>query len=155
MANKGAVKFLAILLAIVCGYYLLFTWKAVEVRKEAKAFAQGDQGKYNAYIDSMKSVTVMSFPAEYTYKDVQKREINLGLDLRGGVNVTLEVSLKDILKEVAVDASDSLFAKAIAIADEKMKDSQENFVEVFAESLDEVDPGVQMIDYFQSAEVLE
>ena len=155
MANKGAVKFLAILLAIVCGYYLLFTWKAVEVRKEAKAFAQGDQGKYNAYIDSMKSVTVMSFPAEYTYKDVQKREINLGLDLRGGVNVTLEVSLKDILKEVAVDASDSLFAKAIAIADEKMKDSQENFVEVFAESLEEVDPGVQMIDYFQSAEVLE
>ena len=155
MANKGAVKFLAILLAIVCGYYLLFTWKAVDVRKEAKAFAQGDQEKYNAYIDSMKSVTVMSFPAEYTYKDVQKREINLGLDLRGGVNVTLEVSLKDILKEVAVDASDSLFAKAIAIADEKMKDSQENFVEIFAESLEEVDPGVQMIDYFQSAEVLD
>ena len=90
MANKCAVKFLSILLAIVCWYYLLFTWKAVEVRKEAKALAQGDQGKYNAYIDSMKSVTVMSFPAEYTYKDVQKREINLGLDLRGGVNVTLE-----------------------------------------------------------------
>lgn len=155
MANKGAVKFLAILLAVVCGYYLLFTWKAVDIRKDAKAYANGDQIKYNAYLDSMKSETVLSFPSDYTYKDVQKREINLGLDLRGGVNVTLEVSLKDILKEVSVDPTDSLFVKAIKLADEKMKDSQDNYVDVFAESLIEVDPKAELIDYFQSAEVLE
>lgn len=155
MANKGAVKFLAILLAVVCGYYLLFTWKAVDIRKDAKAYANGDQIKYNAYLDSMKSETVLSFPADYTYKDVQKREINLGLDLRGGVNVTLEVSLKDILKEVSVDPTDSLFVKAINVADEKMKNSQDNYVDVFAESLIEVDPNAELIDYFQSAEVLE
>ena len=155
MANKGAIRFLAILLAVICGYYLIFTVKAVSVRKDAEKFANGDQAKYNNYLDSMKNQEVLSFPASYTYNDVQKREINLGLDLRGGVNVTLEISLKDILIEMSGDPEDSTFIKAIELADEMQLDAQDNYVNLFADALKEVDSDALLIDHFYTSQVIE
>ena len=98
MQNKTAIVVLAIALALVTIYQLSFTGATYKVRKEAKDYAQGDLVKQNKYLDS-----IASLPKEewnyfgYTFKEVQKKELNLGLDLKGGMNVILEVSVEDIL----------------------------------------------------------
>ena len=102
MQNKTAITILAIALALVCVYQLSFTFATYKVRNDAKAYAKGDLVKQSAYLDSLSSL-----PKEdwnyfgYTFKEVQKKEMNLGLDLKGGMNVILEVSVEDILRGLA------------------------------------------------------
>src|SRR5690554_7154924 len=97
MQNKGLIRFFAILFAIVCVYQLSFTFVANKVKKDAAAFSGGDREKEMNYLDSIRKKPV--YPVfGYTYEEVEERQINKGLDLEGGINVTLQISVKDIIK---------------------------------------------------------
>jgi len=102
MQSKGAVKLLAILLALVCLYQLSFTFITRGVENDAKDFAKGDEQKERSYLDSLSGKGVYNiFVKDYTYQECKEREINLGLDLKGGMNVTLEVSVVDLVRSLA------------------------------------------------------
>ncbi len=91
MQNKGAILTFAILLAAVCLYQLSFTWKAKQIEKAAVEYAQGDSEKESKYLDSISDQVVYNFLGlkKFTYNEVKGLEMNLGLDLKGGMNVTL------------------------------------------------------------------
>ncbi|MBW7846306.1 MAG: hypothetical protein H3C45_11875, partial [Bacteroidia bacterium] len=96
MKSKGAIKFFAIALAIVCAYQLSFTWFTYRAENAAKEFANGDENLERAYLDSIAREPLINLGfKKFTYLECKERELNLGLDLQGGMNVTLEVSLGD------------------------------------------------------------
>lgn len=143
MQNKGAVIFLTVIVTLLCIYYLSFTFVARGIQKDAISYATDetgvvDLGKKQAYLDSLYNLPVYNlFGLEYTYKEVKETELSLGLDLRGGMHVTLEVSPVDILKGLSGDSQDPAFLSAIQKAREKQQDSQESFANLFYESYKE------------------
>lgn len=106
MQNKGLIKFFAILFALVCIYQLSFTFVANSIGKDAKAFANGDLSKEVAYLDSIGKEKVF---LGKTYNEVTDNQLNKGLDLEGGINVILQISVKDILKGLANESRQSCF----------------------------------------------
>ena len=150
MQNKGAIRFLVILLALVCVYQLSFTWKANSVRKAAKEYANGDLNKELYYLDSLSGEEVYNFFGikKYTFQDCQERELNLGLDLKGGMSVILEVSVVDVIHSLSNYNKDSTFLKSIALAQEMQKQSQEDFVTLFENAFEEIAPGGQLAQFF-------
>ncbi len=155
MQNKGAILTLAILLAAVCLFQLSFTWKSNQIKKAAVEYAQGDPDLEFRYLDSMKSEVVYNFLGlkKYTFKDVQELEINLGLDLKGGMNVTLEVEVKDIIRAMSNYSTDETFVKALALADEMKTNSQEDYVTLFGRAFEEVDPNAKLAAIFNTLEL--
>ncbi|MCA1967006.1 MAG: hypothetical protein LDL23_10185, partial [Flavobacterium sp.] len=95
MQNRGLIKFFAIIFALVCVYQLSFTFVANSIVSDAKAFAKGDSAKELRYLDSIGKEEVY---LGHTYKEVTNNQINKGLDLEGGLNVILQISVKDVLK---------------------------------------------------------
>jgi len=174
MQNKGFIKFIAILFALVCLYHLSFTYVTTRVEKRAdeyahsaeterlsKTLADGNQAReqylYDSiakakdtyYRDSMSNQVVYNlFIREYTYKEVKERELNLGLDLKGGMNVTLEVSVIDIIRGLSGNSQNPTFVAALDLAREKQKDSQDDFVTLFGQAFEEVDPNAQLASIF-------
>src|SRR5882757_3708462 len=96
MQGKGVVKFFAILLAAVCIYQLSFTWVAHKVEGDAKVYAKGNTIKEKAYLDSISSQPVYPI-LKHTYQYCESRELALGLDLQGGMSVTMQVALRDLV----------------------------------------------------------
>jgi SecD/SecF fusion protein len=119
MQNRNFIKIFAILFAIVSLYQLSFTWIASGVEEDAVIYSSGypeeqQESKKKFYLDSINSETVYDiFIAEYTYADCKSRELNLGLDLKGGMNVTLEVMVIDVVKALSNNSKDSVFNIAI------------------------------------------
>lgn len=153
MQNKGAIRFVAIMFALVSLYQLTFTWKTAQVEKQAKEYAQGNLVKKNMYLDSVATEPVYNFfwVTDFTYKECKEREINLGLDLKGGMNVTLEVSVIDVIRSLSDYNSDTTFNKAIELAKEKQKtEGQTNFVTLFGEAFSEIDPNAQLSAIFST-----
>lgn len=145
MQNKGAIQLFAILLALVCLYQLSFTWVARSIDKDAAEYAAGDVVKEKNYLDSIASKEVYNLGIiQYTYRECKDREINLGLDLKGGMNVTLEVSLYDLLKALSNNSTDPEFNKALDIAKQRQSTSTKDFVTLFGEAFAEVAPGKQL-----------
>lgn len=139
MQNKGVIRLFAILFALTCLWELSFTFVAQSVESNATEVANGDADRKQAYLDSLMPVTVydLGFDAvSFTYQEVKSREMNLGLDLRGGMNVILEVSVRDILKNLAGNTSDVMFNRALISADSMATQSQEPYVEIFFTELD-------------------
>src|SRR4051812_1792769 len=125
MQSKGAIKLFAIVLALVCLYQLSFTFFTSRVEKKANEYAGGDTTKLHTYLDSMMNEKV--YPGfGFTYKECMDREINLGLDLKGGMNVTMEVSMVDLVRALSGYSTDPTFNKAIAEAQSKSISSQKN-----------------------------
>ena len=179
MQNKGAIKFFAIALAIVCLFQLSFTFfskrvekKAVEYSRneaavsQAKELAEGNamleqlmldsisKSRQRYYLDSMSNETVFNILVrKYTYQEVKERELNLGLDLKGGMNVTLEVSVVDIVRALSGNSTNPVFTQAIDMAIEKQKDSQSDFVTLFGESFTEVDPNAKLAAIFNTVDL--
>ena len=113
MQNKGLIRLFAILFGLVCVYQLSFTWFAKNIEKDAANFANGDAVKYRAYLDSVANKPVVNIGiATFTYNEIKNKEINLGLDLKEGINATLEVSFKDILIALSNHSKDPTFNKA-------------------------------------------
>lgn len=138
MQNKGAIKLLAIVFGLICIYYLSFTYVANRVEKKAKEFAKGDEVKEKKYLDS---IEVNYITNKFTYNDVKSRAMNLGLDLKGGINATLEVSVKDILIGLSGDSKNPVFRQALDKASEMQKNSNEPYLDLFLRAFKEISKG--------------
>lgn len=154
MQNKGALKFLAIMLAIACAFQLSFTFVAQNVQKKAEGM---DAAGQQAYLDSMKSQIVYNIGiVKYTYAECLEKEINLGLDLRGGMNVTLEIAVEDILKALAgPNASNASFNEAIVAAKKAQANSTDDFITLFANEYSKANPTSQLASIFGTFELRE
>ncbi|MFH0896179.1 MAG: protein translocase subunit SecDF [Bacteroidota bacterium] len=181
MQNKGAIRLFAILMALICVYQLSFTLvtnnverraleyaNSPEVMAQAKKMAKGDAQKERFYFDSLSGVREREFldsmsttPVynilirKYTYKECKERELNLGLDLKGGMNVTLEVSVVDIIRAMSNNSTDSTFNKAIRRANEMHKTSSEDFVTLFGKAFKEIDPKARLAAIFSTVDLKE
>ena len=126
MQNKGFVKIFAIALTLVCLFYLSFTFKTRSIENKA-AQSQDEQ----AYLDSVMNKKV--WLGIYSYKECREMQIGLGLDLKGGMNVILEVSIPDVVKALAANTQDPVFNETLAAAKKRAVSSQDNFVDIFAQ----------------------
>jgi SecD/SecF fusion protein len=157
MQNKGFVIVLTIVIAALCLYYLSFTVVSTRVQRNAIAYATDangivDLGKKVAYMDSVWNKPVYNlFGVEFTYKEVKDNELSLGLDLQGGMHVTLEVSPVDIIKGLSGNNKDSAFVKALVKAQQRQKNSEKSFSSLFFESYREDNPGAKLAHVFASA----
>ncbi len=160
MQNKGAIRLFAILLALVSLYQLSFTFKTRSVENDAKAFATKnnlvDPVKEFNYLDSMANKTVYNFAfglRPYTYKECKDREINFGLDLKGGMNLTLEVRVADIVYALSNHSTDETFNKAMVIAIEKEKKTGKDFITLFGDAFSSIDEGARLAVIFNTIEL--
>ncbi|WP_299778562.1 protein translocase subunit SecDF [uncultured Formosa sp.] len=139
MQNKGLVKLFAVLFGLVSIYQLSFTFKANSIEDDAKAYSKGDSVKEAQYLDSLSTEKVFNLGVtDYTYGEVKDKAMNLGLDLKGGINVILQVSVKDILKGLANHTSEPAFNKALDDASELQKNSQNTYLEDFYIAFDKI-----------------
>lgn len=153
MQSKGAIQFFAIAFILVCLYQLSFTWMSRGVEEDARNYANGDIEIEQSYLDSIASEPVYDILLkEYTFKECKDREINLGLDLKGGMNVTLEISVIDVIKSMANYSTDTTFRQAIETAIEMQKDSEEDFVTLFGQAFQSIDPQGQLAAVFATRE---
>ncbi len=155
MQNKGAIRLLAILLALVTIYQLSFSYLSNKVEKAADEYAQGDSRLKYFYLDSVQNLPVVDFPVlkNITYQDSKEKEINLGLDLKGGMNVTLEVSVVDVIKSLSGYSKDSVFLAALERANQYQKAGEADFVGLFARSFNEIDPNARLATIFATLEL--
>ncbi len=101
------------------------------------------------YLDAKSNATVYNLGfKKYTYKDAKEREINLGLDLRGGMNVTLEVSVQDIVRALSHDSQDPVFLQAMDLAAKRQQESKGDFVTLFGQAYKEIDPNAKLVSIF-------
>ena len=146
MQNRNVIKIFAIIFAIVCLYQLSFTWVANGVEDDAVAYAADfnedeREVKEKFYLDSINSEEVYDIGlTSYTYAECQQREINLGLDLKGGMNVTLEVMVVDVVKALSNQNKDETFNAAIANTLKAQEDSQDDFVTIFGREYEKLAP---------------
>jgi SecD/SecF fusion protein len=154
MRNKGAILTLAIALTLVCIYQLSFTYVAEKVKSDAREYAQGDPVKEEHYLDSIAHEEVYNILINsFTFREVQEREINFGLDLKGGMSVILEVSTVDVLKSLANNSKDTTFVKALARARELQAERNRDFITLFGEAFNEIDPGASLAAIFTAEEL--
>ena len=137
MQNKGLIKFFAILFALVSIYQLTFTFVSSGIQNDAKAFAKGNQQKEVNYLNDLKNKNVFSLfgLVDYTYAEVSGKQINKGLDLEGGINVILQISVKDVLKGLANDSKNPIFNKSLEDAKNNQKGNQ-SYLEAFYEAFE-------------------
>ncbi len=148
MQGKGLIKFVAIILAIACVYCLSFTWLARKVENDAQVFAKGDAEKATEYLDSVGSLPIYDFAKYITYDYSKQREIALGLDLKGGMNVTMEISLIDLVSNLANTPSDPAFKRALRNAEERLKSSQKSYITLFGEEYAKLSNGGSLAQFF-------
>ena len=150
MQNKGLVITLAVCLALVSSFYLSFSVVTKYYDNKAVEYAQGDAAKEYQYLDSIAGEKVWF---GYTLKECREKEINLGLDLKGGMNVTMEVSVPDILRVLSGHNTSETFNKAIALANEKQKKSGDDYLTLFFESFNEIDSEAKLASVFSTFEL--
>ncbi len=176
MQSKGAIRFVAICLILACLWQLSFTLvtsictrkadaaaeKAVANVMKTAAFAEIPEGDRAYYLDSIRKIEARRYTDSistekiyfgYTFKSVQNQEINLGLDLKGGMNVMLQVQLEDLVKALADHNTSPEFLKAVALAKERSVNSQSDFITLFAEAWKEVGGGKRLAHIFGTADM--
>ncbi|HBK82651.1 MAG TPA: protein translocase subunit SecDF, partial [Flavobacterium sp.] len=130
MQNKGLIKFFALIFAAACIYQLTFTFVANSYADKAKAYAKGDFAKEQKYLDSIGKQEVY---LGNTYNEVIAKQINKGLDLEGGINVILQISVKDLIKGLANNSKNPIFNKALEETGKNQKGNQ-TFLDAFFET---------------------
>ncbi|HQW69229.1 MAG TPA: protein translocase subunit SecDF, partial [Flavobacterium sp.] len=136
MQNKGLVKFFAILFALVSIYQLSFTFVANKVKNDAKAFAGGNPDKEIKYLDSIGKEKVFNLGfTDFTFDEVKDKQINKGLDLEGGINVILQISVKDVLKGLSNNSNNPVFNKALDEATRNQEGNQ-SYLDAFFVAFD-------------------
>lgn len=157
MQNKGLVVFLTIVITALCLYFLSFTYKSRKIQDDAVAYATSADGVVNLskkqrYLDSMWNVPVHNvLGAKYTYKEVKDNELSLGLDLQGGMHVTLEVSPVDIIRALANNSKDSAFVRALNSARRIQKTTQGNFADIFFSEFKKGNPDKKLTSIFANS----
>ena len=152
MQGKGLVKFAAIALTIACLYSLSFTWIANKVEKDAQEFAKGDAVKEKVYLDSVASLPVFNSLSYITYQYAKEREIPLGLDLEGGMNVTMEIALSDMVRNLANNSTDANFNAAIKNAELAVTAGDNDFIGAFGREFEKLSPNTKLASIFATKE---
>ena len=131
MQNRGLIKFFAILFALVSIYQLSFTFVSHKIESDAKTYANGNSEKELKYLDSIGKEKVFNLGfTDFTYNEVKDKKINKGLDLEGGINVQLQISVKDIIKGLSNNSKNPIFNQALAEAS-KNRQGNQDYLEVF------------------------
>lgn len=152
MQGKGLVKFAAIALTLACLYSLSFTWIANKVEKDAQEFAKGNPAREKAYLDSVASVPVFSSLSYITYEYAKQREIPLGLDLKGGMNVTMEIALSDMIRNLANKNPDANFNQAIRNAEAAVVKGDNDLIVAFGKEYEKLVPNGKLAPLFATKE---
>ena len=152
MQNKGIITFFAVLLALVCMFYLSFTFATNRYYKMAKEFAAGNEAQESYFLDSLSTEKVW---LGYTLKKSRTMELNLGLDLKGGMSVIMEISAADVIKSLANESNrtNQIFTQALANATERQQKSNRDFVSLFSEEYKRLDPGARLSTIFSTFEL--
>ena len=157
MQSKGFIKLVAILLAIACVYQLTFSLKTRSVEKDAVEYAAAFPAEEQVameqyYLDSIQNKVVYNIGlAQFTYKQCKEKEINLGLDLKGGMNVMLEIQVEDVVKSLAGDSkNDPAFVAAIDSAAQALKEGTNDYIGAFAKAYAQASNGGKLVDIFLS-----
>ena len=157
MQSKGFIKLVAILLALACVYQLTFSLKTRSVEKDAVEYAatfpaEEQVAMEQYYLDSIQNKVVYNIGlAQFTYKQCKEKEINLGLDLKGGMNVMLEIQVEDVVKSLAGQSKDDpAFVAAIEKAAQALKEGSGDYIGTFAEAYAEASNGGKLVDIFLS-----
>ncbi len=179
MQNKGLIRFFAIAFALVCLYQLSFTYVANRVERDARDYARSERFVEQArslargdellgrllldsiarveeqfYLDSIMTVPVYNLGIrQYTFRETKERELNLGLDLRGGMNVTLEISVPAIVRALAGNPTDQTFQAAMDKALEMQRTSRDDFINLFGRAFEEEDPNASLAYFFSTPEM--
>ena len=151
MQNKGLIRLFAIILSVVCLYQLSFTWFAKNVENDAVIYAETNAATADSeesdrlqkqYLDSIANTPVVNLGfTEFTYNEVKEKEINLGLDLKGGINAMLEVSVRDILFGLSNKSKNPVFNEALINASKAQKDSDKDYIQLFYEAFEAASKG--------------
>lgn len=150
MQNKGFVKVFAVLLTLVCLFYLSFSFVTNRYNKKAAEYAGGDPVKESLYLDSLSTEKVW---LGYTLKECREMEISLGLDLKGGMNVILELSVPDVIRSLSNNNPDENFNKALDLAYAKQASSQKDFISLFADEYKALDSNARLATIFSTFEL--
>jgi len=174
MQNRGAIATFAIILALASLFQLSFTFFTKKVERSSKKYATSEQAvsiarklakgdelresyimdslskfRERHYLDSMSNEVIYNILLKkYTYQDCKEREVNLGLDLKGGMNVMMEVSVEDIIRGLSGKSQDPTFLQAMTMASQKQRNSQQDFVDLFQESFEAIDPNARLAAIF-------
>ncbi|MFY0594091.1 protein translocase subunit SecDF [Roseivirga sp.] len=157
MKNKNTIVFLTVIITMLCLYYLSITFYSRGIQADAIEYSTDesgviDQTKKQAYLDSIWMEPVLNIlGAEFTYKQIKDIELNLGLDLQGGMHVTLEVSPVEIIKGLSGNSQDPDFLSAIDVALDRQKNSQAPFTTLFQQAYTEISPGGRLSNIFANA----
>ncbi len=157
MQNKGGIIALAVVVALLCLYNLSFTLKSRSVQQDAQAFAQQADGtvsfaRKQTYLDSIWRQPVLNLGfANYTYQEVKERELKLGLDLQGGMNVTLEVSPVEIIRVLSSNSKDPAFLESLEAARQAQITSQRDFVGLFRDAFEQRSPEGRLSTIFANS----
>ena len=152
MQNKGFVKVFAVLLTLVCMFYLSFSFVTRHYNNKAAEYAAGDPAKESAYLDSLSTQKVW---LGYTLKECREMEITLGLDLKGGMNVVLELNVADVIRSLSNNNQDENFNKALDLAYAHQAGSNKNFIDLFAEEYKALDSNARLSAIFSTFELKE
>ena len=167
MQSKGAITFVAILIGLACVFQLSFTAataiqeskaakaadKVIEQVQQSPSFAEVSELNRAFYLDSVRtnankayldSIASKKVYFNYTYKNVKEKELNLGLDLKGGMNIVLQLDLAELVRSCAREKTTEEFNKAMALAQERADQTHEDFISLFAVAWDEVAPGKRL-----------
>jgi len=176
MQSKGAIRFVAIIIGLACAYQLSFTWATRHQESKARTYAQSaieqfqttsafsavseldrafyldslGREKERYYLDSIAAVKVF---LSFTYKEIKEKEINLGLDLKGGMNVTLEISVDDLIRALSDNNPSPLLSSALALAKENQTTSRSDLITLFGEAWNQVAPGQRLSSLFGTYEM--
>ena len=150
MQNKGFVKVFAVLLTLVCMFYLSFSFVTRHYNSKAAEYAGGDPVKESSYLDSLSTQKVW---LGYTLKQCREMEISLGLDLKGGMNVVLELNVADVIRSLSNNNQDENFNKALDLAYARQATSQRDFIDLFAEEYKNLDNGARLSAVFSTFEL--
>ncbi|WP_368336590.1 protein translocase subunit SecDF [Parabacteroides merdae] len=150
MQNKGFVKVFAVLLTLVCMFYLSFSFVTRHYNNKAAEYAGGDPVKESSYLDSLSTQKVW---LGYTLKQCREMEISLGLDLKGGMNVVLELNVADVIRSLSNNNQDENFNKALDLAYAHQATSQKDFIDLFAEEYKKLDNGARLSAIFSTFEL--
>ena len=151
MQNKGFIRVVAVLLTLICLFYLSFSVVTAIYNNKAKEYAAGDEAKYKHYIDSISTEKVYWW--YYTYQQCREMEISLGLDLKGGMNVILEVSIPDVIKALADNKPDENFNQALATAAKQATNSQDDVITLFIKEYHRIAPDAKLSELFATQQL--
>ncbi len=152
MQNKGFIRVLAVLLTLVCLFYISFSFVTRHYNQKAEEISNGDPVAYKNYLDSMATEKV--YLGYYTLKQCNEMEIGLGLDLKGGMNVTLQISVADVLKSLSNNNTDAHFNAALAAATANQADNAD-FLSAFMSEYKKLDPNIRLASIFSTYQLKE